>query len=423
MFLHDTGKKIAIIGAGVAGLTAAYLLAKKHHIYLFDKNHYCGGHANTITLSKGADKGMPIDTGFIVFNKQNYPTFLKLLGLLQVNYMKSDMSFSYYNKTPYHLYSSDVPFGLFGKKRNALSFTFYKFINDILKFNMFAKRDLDQNLNLDGDLANYLSYYNFGRSFTDHYVVPMGAAIWSTSYTDTLAMPAQTFLNFWRNHGLLQVGDRPDWHTIKGGSKTYVEAITKKLPNIFLNTAATAVKRYDNGVCVTTADGNECHCDAVVIATHADQALQLLETPTAIEKELLGAWSYSKNHTVFHNNSDFLPPKKRCWASWNYQRFTADNEAPVTVSYYMNRLQNLPSKTPYVVTLNSPITIEDDYVIKDFIYEHPCFTKSSIATQEHLHKLQGVNHTYYCGSYFKYGFHEDAAASGANLGQYFGIKL
>ncbi|MBI60109.1 hypothetical protein CL657_02705 [bacterium] len=423
MDIHDTNKKVAVIGAGVAGLTAAYLLSKKFNVHLFEKNHYLGGHANTITVPNGIDTGKPIDTGFIVFNKQNYPVFLSLLHALDVPYMKSDMSFSYFCKHPQLLYSSDVPSGLFAQKRNWFSPSFYKLISEILRFNKQASSDSNSPLLDSETLGDYLTRHCFSESLIRCYVVPMGSAIWSASFNETLAMPAYTFLHFWRNHGLLQVTNRPAWYTVKGGSRTYVNALVNKLTNVSLNNAATKISRFDNGVRIQTADQQECFCDYVVIATHADQALKLLENPTEDEKRLLGKWTYSTNRTLFHTDRSQLPPKKQCWASWNFMQVSQNLDDPVTVSYYMNRLQSIDSKTPYIVTLNAKDTIHDSYIIKELTYHHPCFNTASIATQSELPNLNNKNHTFFCGSYFKYGFHEDAAASGAAVAKYFGISF
>ena len=423
MELHDSGKKIAVIGAGVAGLTASYLLSKKHHVYLFDKKHYCGGHANTITVDKGEDAGLAVDTGFIVFNKQNYPTFLKLLAELDVDYIDSNMSFSYFSKFTNFLYSSDFPWGLFAQKRNLFSPKFYRFILDILKFNNVALIDVESGRHLDSSLDNYLKHYKFSDLFIKNYVVPMGAAIWSASFNELLSMPAYTFLHFWRNHGLLQVADRPQWFTIKGGSRNYVSKITQRLSNISLNNAAVNVRRADNGCLVKTADGAECYCDYVVMATHADQVLDLLENPTQTEKNLFSKWSYSKNRVYFHTDTSFLPPKKSCWASWNYIQEETNETSPVFVSYYMNRLQSLQSKKDYIVTLNPITELRDDSIVRELNYNHPMFNSTSIKTQPELELLNGKSTVYYCGSYFKYGFHEDAACSGAKVAAHFGVKL
>jgi predicted NAD/FAD-binding protein len=423
MQIHDSNKKIAVIGAGVAGLTAAYLLSKKFNVVLFEKNHYCGGHANTVTIPHGADAGTPVDTGFIVFNKQNYPTFLALLKTLDVAYKPSDMSFSYFSKNPYFMYSSDVPRGLFGLKRHWISPRFYHLISEILRFNKQASLDIETNATLPETLGEYLTHHRFSEKLIQCYVIPMGAAIWSASFDETMAMPAYTFLHFWRNHGLLQTLNRPSWYTIEGGSRTYVNAIKQKLNSISVNNAAKRIFRYDNGVKIVTEDNQECFCDYVVIATHANEALALLDAPSADESRLLGQWSYSQNHTVFHTDPAQLPPRKQCWASWNYLQDSHDADAPVSVSYLMNRLQGINSKTPYIVTLNPQTDIPDPYIIRTFNYTHPCFNTASIATQKELPSLNNKNHTFFCGSYFKYGFHEDAAWAGAEVAKHFGIYL
>ncbi|MDC0036965.1 FAD-dependent oxidoreductase [bacterium] len=416
-------QKIAVVGAGAAGLTAAYLLNKHHDVHVFEKNNYLGGHANTVTLDHGPDKGMPIDTGFIVFNEQNYPVFCKLLETLKVPSVSSDMSFSFNCAESGMLYSSDVPFGLFGRLKNLFSIPFYRFVGDIMAFNRQACEDLANNEFIAGSLGDYLDRYRFGSLFRDSYVVPMGAAIWSASYADTLAMPVHAFLHFWRNHGLLQIRNRPSWRTVLGGSKNYVAAIKDTLGFSTVAADVTGIQRREDGVLLRIKGQETFHCDAVVIATHADEALALLDKPSDDEQRLLGAWSYSCNPTVFHTDQRVLPLKKRCWASWNYKRVSRDVTVPVSVSYYMNRLQSIQSSIPYIVTLNSPEKIEEKYIIKELMYTHPCFSEQALATQAELPSLNGQNRTFFCGSYFKYGFHEDAAASGAAVATCFGITL
>ena len=415
--MNKNSRKIAVIGAGVAGLTAAYYLSKKHHVTLFEKNHYCGGHANTV--SNANDGNLAVDTGFIVFNETNYPNFLNLIRELGVKYSDSDMSFSYSSQQPFFMYSSDFPKGLFGLKRHLISPKFYLLIKEILRFNRQTNTVLSQE-NLNGhSLQDYLAEYKFSQDLIDYYVIPMGAAIWSASFNETLAMPAKNFLNFWKNHGLLQI-KKPKWLTISGGSRQYVNAIKKQFSGqILQNIPISSIKRSSEGVNLYCEAEEPRHFDDVVIATHADEAYQLLADPSVEEKKLLSVWTYSKNHTVFHHDESHMPSRKKCWASWNYLKST--KEDAVSVTYYMNRLQNLNTTKNYFVTLNPTSAVKESHIIKKLLYEHPCFTKESIATQSMLPSLNGKNRTYFCGSYFGNGFHEDAVSAAINVVQQFGV--
>lgn len=419
-------KNIAIIGGGVAGLTAAYLLSKKHEVTLFEANDYIGGHTHTITLTEGPDSGTGIDTGFIVCNLQNYPHFCKLLTALNVPLQDSDMSFSYYQNHPEEFYySSDFPQGLFAQSQNILSPKYWKFLQEILRFNKNALFDLKEKKLADISLINYLEKNNYSKSFIDYYILPMGSAIWSASYEEITLFPAQTFIQFWSNHGLLQVTGRPQWKTVAGGSKTYVTALLKKIKDCYhISRAITSIKRTENQIQLTETDGTKHTFDDIVIATHADQAYTLLSDPTDAETKLLSPWKYSKNHTVLHTDSRLMPPDKKIWASWNYLN-TSDTNAknPIALTYYMNRLQNLKTKNNYFVSLNPPqnIAVDPKKIIAEMIYTHPIFSSQSIQTQKDLPSLNGVQHTNFCGSYFGYGFHEDAVTSAVKVARTFGI--
>ena len=417
------GLKIAVIGAGAAGLTAAYLLSKQHHVSLFEKNKYFGGHANTITVEDEVHGELAIDTGFIVHNDKNYPNFTKLMTELDVETQKSDMSFSYYSEKPFQLYGSDLPFGMFALKRNLVNPKFYRFLKDIFTFNRVATEDVEKGIALKLSLKQYLDQYNFSEALISDYVVPMGAAIWSASFDDILNFPARTFLNFWHNHGLLQIKGRPQWYTVTGGSKNYVKRIEESLKgNLFNNSSIKYVARTKSHVLIKMVDGYEQVFDKVVIATHADQALTLLSDPTEAEKALLGQWGYSTNKTYFHTDPIVMPPRLSAWTAWNYVKQGESNGTPVSLTYWMNRLQNLPSKTPYLVTLNTDQVIKDEHIIREIDYTHPIFSPEALKTQEKLPELNGVNQTYFCGSYFKNGFHEDAVMSAVNVAHALGVE-
>lgn len=420
---HDFGKKIAVVGSGAAGLTAAYLLQDKYHVELFEKQSYFGGHANTVTVTDHDGVEYDVDTGFIVFNNKNYPNFTKLIKDLHVSYQESDMSFSYFSKDPYQLYSSDIPSGMFALKRNIFDVRFYHFLYSILGFNKQAIADVNKGIESTLTLREYLAQYSYPARLIDDYIVPMGAAIWSSSFNDILEFPAQTFLNFWNNHGLLQLSGRPQWYTISGGSRSYVSKIISSLKHKpKYNCGIKAITRTESHVVVKLADGVDYMFDHVVIATHADEALALLQDPSADEKKLLGAWSYSNNKTYFHTDESVLSSKKQSWAAWNYVKENNDLNVPVSLTYWMNRLQRLPSKTPFLVTLNTQHPIQEDRIIKEFNYTHPIFSKKALDTQQQLPSLNGVKQTYFCGSYFKNGFHEDAVSAGVAVAQSLGIE-
>tara|TARA_A100001015_G_C15043666_1_gene741723 strand:- start:2055 stop:3332 length:1278 start_codon:yes stop_codon:yes gene_type:complete len=416
-------KKIAVIGAGAAGLTAAYLLNKSHDVFLFEKNSYFGGHANTVTVNDYDNGTLDVDTGFIVFNDKNYPNFTKLINELAVSYQKSDMSFSYYSKKPFKLYSSDIPFGMFALKRNLINFKFYKFLYSILAFNKAAIVDVENGIDIELTLRQYLNKYNYPSQLIDDYIVPMGAAIWSASFSEILEFPARTFLNFWNNHGLLQLQGRPQWFTVTGGSRNYVKHIIKSLQHKPQDSSyILSVNRTNSYAVIKMKDGVEHVFDKVVIATHADEALRLLGDPTNDEKRLLGVWSYSNNKTYFHTDTRVMPSREVAWTAWNYVKESTDPEDPVSLTYWMNRLQKLPSKVPYLVTLNTKIDIDPAKIIREINYTHPIFSAKSLASQSSLSSLNGKHQTYFCGSYFKNGFHEDAVSSGVEVAKLLGIE-
>tara|TARA_A100001015_G_scaffold217028_1_gene243776 strand:+ start:1065 stop:2339 length:1275 start_codon:yes stop_codon:yes gene_type:complete len=420
---NKRGLKIAVIGAGAAGLTAAYLLNKENDVYLFEKNSYFGGHANTITTDENNGQTFDIDTGFIVFNDKNYPNFSKLINELEIPFKKSDMSFTYYSVNPLRLYSSDIPFGMFGLKRNIFNYKFYSFLYSILEFNKIAINDVSNGIDDNQTLQDYLNQYNFSKQLIEDYIVPMGAAIWSASFNDILDFPAKTFLNFWNNHGLLQLQGRPQWYTVEGGSRMYVKKIIASLKNKpQFNSAISVVRRTKSYVMIKMKDGIEHMFDKVVIGTHADEALKLLEDPTPSERELLGQWSYSNNKTYFHTDERVMPPRKQCWTSWNYVKESNDTQDPVSLTYWMNRLQSIPSKTPYLVTLNTKVDIKEEHIIRELNYTHPIFSNKALKTQPKLPSLNGINQTYFCGSYFKNGFHEDAVSSAINAVKSLGVE-
>lgn len=413
--------KIAVIGGGVAGIYSAYVLSKEHEVSLFESNPYLGGHTNTIEVQSN-NKTQAIDTGFIVFNTKNYPYFCEFLEHLGIESQNSDMSFGFYNPHLPFYYSSLGFKGLFSQKRNLINLKFLNMLTEIDRFNKAGLQALEEKSLTGKTLKDFILDQQFSNYFISHYLLPMGAAIWSCSYKEIALFPAESFLQFWKNHTMLTVGQRPTWRTVKGGSYSYVNAFKEKFKGkLFLNTPISGIKRSSNIVTISHKNGTEIF-DAVILATHADTTLKLLEDPSKDEQRLFSKWSYSNNKTILHTDTSLLPPKKEAWASWNYL-YDPNHKDSVSVTYYMNKLQNLNDPTPYLVTLNSIQSIREEHIIKTIHYTHPIYTFDSMATQEPISKLSGTNRTYYCGSYLGYGFHEDAVRSAVEVARKFNLKL
>jgi len=417
----SSGRNIAVVGGGVAGIVAAHLLSKKHQVTLFEKNDYIGGHTHTVDIPDGPDTGTPVDTGFIVHNDRTYPHFIKFITGLGVARVKCPMSFSYFDRRTGFQYSSSAPFA---DRQNLFSFSFWRFLADILKFNRLTRKTLAQGELGDMTLGQYLNKNGFNQTFIRQYIIPMGAAIWSTPDHQMMDFPAQTFARFFENHGLLALADQPQWYTIKGGSRSYVDAFVKTFSGkVFSKAPVLKISREDGKIKIYLESGEEIF-DAVVIAAHADEAFGMLADPSPAEVKLLSPWKYTQNRTVLHRDAAFLPPVARARASWNYIRENDDSGAsPMTMTYYMNLLQDLKTRSDYCVTLNPARPIADSAVIAEFMYTHPQYSFDAIETQRDLDSLNGVRNTYFCGSYFRYGFHEDAVASAVNIGAKFGITL
>ncbi len=419
-------QNIAIVGGGAAGITAAYILDKKHRVTLYEKNNYVGGHTNTFWIEDGPDQGTAVDTGFIVFNDRNYPRLNQLFSQLGVKSQDSEMSFSFYQEESGLQYNGTSINGLFGQRKNLFRPFFYKMIQDILHFNKRALSDLEAgSIGSDVSLGLYLDKLKLSPEFSLYYLLPMGAAIWSTPTKDMLDYPAEVFIRFFKNHGLLSVQNRPQWKTVVGGSQSYVKAFLQQFTGqIELNAQIEHVRRVDGKPIIRLADGVEHSYDLVVLAAHANESLKLLADPSADEQKWLGAWNYSKNHTVLHTDTSVMPPIQRCWASWNYtQELGASSTEPVSLTYHMNRLQRLKTKHQYCVTLNRTKPIDSKKIIREIEYTHPMFTVEALHSQQHLPSLNGKQNTYFCGSYFGYGFHEDAVKSGIAVANELGMDL
>ena len=415
--------KIAIIGTGISGLTTAYLLNKKHAVTVFEKNDYVGGHTHTHNINLN-NKNYAVDSGFICYNENTYPNFIKLLKILGVESQKTTMGFSVKSKKKKLEYAGNSLNSLFSQRKNIFSISFLWMIRDILLFNKNAKKDLST-ISSKITLGEYLKNNNYSKAFIYNYIVPMGAAIWSTKATSMLDISALFFIRFFDNHGLLQINNRPNWWVIKGGSKEYVKKLVSSFKeNIRLSSPVYSINRTDEKIEIKLSSDNAQieTFDAVVIATHSDQALKLLSDKTSLEEEILSALPYQKNEALLHTDHSVLPKNKLAWASWNYN-LDQESEAPIALTYNMNILQSFNATETFCVTLNSNGLINPTKVIKKLKYDHPLFTVKGIAAQKRKHEISGVNNTYFCGAYWRNGFHEDGVVSALDVAKQFGISL
>lgn len=415
--------RIAIIGTGISGLTTAYFLHQSHDITVFEANDYIGGHTNTEDVTVDG-KTYPVNTGFIVFNDWTYPNFQRLMAEIGgVDDQKTAMSFSVKCEQSGLEYCGSNIGTLFAQKRNWLRPRFYRMVRDILRFNRQSIELLDSGeLDPKMTLGEFFEQYGYGDWFVSKYIVPMGAAIWSSGENDMMRFPALFFIRFFKNHGLLSVKNRPQWHTLIGGSRSYVEPITAGFSDrIQLNTPVYGVRRASDGVTVRTALGEETF-DEVVFACHSDQALAILEDPTSAEQSVLGALPYADNDVVLHTDDSLLPKRRKAWAAWNYHIPTSP-QAPVSVTYDMNILQNFDdAPATFCVTLNYTGAIKEDKIIKRFNYSHPVFTPEGMVAQQRFHDISNQNRTHYCGAYWFNGFHEDGVNSALRVAADFGIS-
>jgi len=409
--------KIAVIGSGISGLVCAYLLCRDHHITVFEANDYIGGHTHTVDVTLD-DTTYAVDTGFIVFNETTYPNFVKLLKGLKVSWQPSRMSFSVKSEKTGLEYSPSSLNGLFGRRRNLFRARFYRMLLDIFRFKNAATALLEGN-GKDMALGDYLRAEGYSKAFIDDFIIPMGAAIWSADPEQFWGFPAQFFVRFFDNHGFLKVRNQPQWLVIRGGSNNYVQALTRDYADgIRVSCPVTQVVRWADKVEIITEDGGAERFDKVIIATHSDQALRLLAHPTEAEARILGAIPYQENMTVLHTDESVLPTQKSCWASWNYY-VPAKRTGRVTVTYDMNILQTLHAPVEFCVSLNYPGTIESKHVIDQMVYHHPVYTPAGLVGQGRRNEINGVNHTYFCGAYWGFGFHEDGVNSALAVCEHF----
>ena len=408
--------KVAIVGTGISGLTTANMLQREHEISLFEANDYVGGHANTVTVSPD-DKPWSIDTGFIVYNERSYPNFTRLLAQLGVDTHPSTMSFSVRCDRTGLEYNGSTIRQLFAQKRNLFRPAFYRMIRDILRFNREALQSAWE-AGSDATLGDVLRSGKYSEQFVGQYLVPMGSAIWSVPATRVLDMPADFFVRFFTNHGMLTVNDRPEWRVIRGGSTRYVEKLVGPFENrIRLNTPVRRIDRYDDHVEV---DGEVF--DHVVLACHSDQALQLLGDPSEAEREVLEALPYQENEVLLHTDTSVLPRARAAWAAWNYL-IPEETDAPVQLTYNMNVLQSLKASETFCVSLNASDRIDPSKVLFRVRYDHPVYTVPGMKAQQRFAEISGVHRTHFCGAYWGNGFHEDGVRSALSVGDSFGSSL
>lgn len=414
-------QRIAVVGGGIAGLGAAWLLSRRHEVTLFEAGDAPGGHANTVDVSLDGVSG-PVDTGFLVFNRRTYPNLCGLFAGLEVPVAASDMSFAASLSQPELEWSGTNLASLFAQRGNLARPAFWRMLADIRRFNEETTRMAREHSAPAVALGDYLQQGGYSEGFRAWYLLPMAAAIWSCPTEQMLRYPLATFLRFCHNHGLLQLLDRPQWLTVRGGSREYVRRVAAGIPDLRLRAPVLAVRRQATHAEVITWAGAE-HFDQVVFACHSDQALRILGADaTAAERAVLGAVRYQPNRAVLHTDTRLLPRRRGVWSAWNYLAGEgAIDHQPVSVSYLINRLQPLPFTTPVVVSLNPFIEPARDKVLAEFDYAHPLFDQRAIDAQAHLPMLQGVRRSWFCGAWTRYGFHEDGLASAVDVAAMLGV--
>ncbi|MDP1598432.1 NAD(P)/FAD-dependent oxidoreductase [Phenylobacterium sp.] len=407
----DGPLKIAVVGSGVAALSSAWLLSQRHRVTVYEKAERLGGHSNTVTAA-ALSGDVAVDTGFICFNDATYPNLIALFTHLGVQTRATDMSFAVSLEEGRFEYAAP---GLFAQRRNLLRPRFWSMLSEVLRFYRQAPIHLGGLTDPDLTLGDYLKREGFSEAFRDDHLLPMAAAIWSSPAHTLMDYPAEAFIRFCGNHGLLKLVGRPLWRTIKGGSRVYVERLAQAIEDVRLDHGVTAVRRTDHGVMVHDSQGGAERFDHVVIGAHADQALAMLDEPTAREREVLGAFRYSRNFTVLHTDADLMPRRRRAWASWNY----IGANGGLCVTYWMNKLQGLPGQDLFV-TLNPPRPPKPDTLLRSELYEHPIFNPAALEAQKQLWSLQGRGGVWFCGAHFGAGFHEDGLQSGLAVAEQLG---
>ena len=412
--------KVAVIGSGISGLSAAHYLSKNFKVDLFEKNDHFGGHSHTLDINV-ENNIIPVDIGFIVFNFQTYPNFINFLNDNNVEIEKSNMSFSVSVKGTNIEYCGKGILGIFSNKKNLLNFNFFKMFFEIIKFYKKSNnlKNKEENLKLD----DFLKSEGMSEYFINYHIVPMVSAIWSMPPYEAKQMPLTFFLKFFQNHGLFNLKKRPQWYTIKNRSRTYVNKILKTISGeYYKNYLINKISRHPNGVQVFYGGKNEFFdYDKVVIATHADEALSLISEPTKDEKDILSNFKYKKNYAIIHTDETVMPNNKKAWSSWN-SSVNKDNNSQTSITYWLNLLQNLNTKKNFFLSLNPFYKIEKNKIIKEINFTHPYYDKAALDNQKRLKYIQNKNNTLYCGSYFGYGFHEDGIKSSIEIIKYLNDK-
>jgi predicted NAD/FAD-binding protein len=406
--------RIAIVGAGISGLATAHFLHDRHEITVFEAGRTAGGHANTVRVDT-EDATHHVDTGFIVFNDRNYPNFERLLASLGVASQPSDMSFGVSDGGDFE-YNGASPNGLFAKRAHLVTPWFHRMVADLVRFNREARALLAAG-GEGPSLGEWLDELRFSRAFVDRLIVPQASAVWSADPRQMWAFPARFLVEFFANHGMLGFRSRPQWRTVVGGSRSYVDAVIRPFRNrLRLATPVAAIHRFDDHVTVTPRGGEPERFDEVVLATHSDQALAMLADATDREHEILGAIPYQRNEAVLHTDRRLLPRRRRAWASWNYH-LLSEPTGMTTVTYHMNRLQSIAADREFCVTLNRTEAIEPAAILQTIAYEHPVFTSAGARAQARHHEISGRNRTQFAGAYWGWGFHEDGVVSALRVGE------
>jgi predicted NAD/FAD-binding protein len=413
-------KHIAVVGAGISGLAAAYLLSRKHRVTLYERESRLGGHTHTVLAQDPQHGTIALDTGFLVHNEVTYPNLVRLFREIGVATTPSDMSFSVSCPRSGFEYSSRGASGFFAQRRNVLNFEHYLLLRDILRFNRESVAVLDAKESAAWTLGDYLDANQYSEAFVHRYLVPMTSAIWSSSFEGIRRFPAQMLVRFMHNHGMLSVGAHPQWRVVSGGSHTYIPHLTAPVTEVHVNVRLQSVARRESHVTLTFEDRAPQRVDDVVFACHGDQVLPLLVDPSDVEREVFREFTTTSNETWLHTEGRLLPRATSARASWNYRLGAAD-DSPPSVTYHLNRLQGLRTATEYCVTLNAREPVAADRVIRRMHYRHPRYTLGAVRAQQRWREVSGARRTHYCGAYWRYGFHEDGLVSAIRVADALGV--